>query len=417
MGHPIEFRKGTISTEQSVQQERPVSPGPSCVSLKSDKSMGHPIEFSKDKQRVQQETPDSSVPSGVSFKSDKSMGHPPEFSQEDVSTDQSVQSPQSHQMDLSSILKLVEANIITFMKSELKRFERLLSPGSESQGEDEEVVDGEDEEKQRSAREAALKITLHVLMNMDQKELADTLEKTSAVSSNPSHLRELDLSYNNPGDSGKLLSSLLEDPHYKLQTLSVDHDSECWLKSALRKYACELTPDLNTIHPQLYLTQGNRKLVHDSKGHQNNYPEHPERFDQWTQMLCREPLSGRCYWEAEWEGYGAYVGLTYRRLVRKGGNNDCAIGYNDMSWSLYCNDKSYDAFHNIKSTPILLPSSSSRRVGVYLDWQGATLSFYSVSSDTLTHLHTFHATFTEPLYVVLWPWLDSAITLCRVRQF
>ncbi|XP_045574981.1 NLR family CARD domain-containing protein 3-like [Salmo salar] len=78
----------------------------------------------------------------------------------------------------------------------------------------------------------------------------------SAVSSNPSHLRELDLSYNNPGDSGKLLSSLLEDPHYKLQTLSVDHDSECWLKSALRKYACELTPELNTIHPQLYLTQG-----------------------------------------------------------------------------------------------------------------------------------------------------------------
>lgn len=64
------------------------------------------------------------------------------------------------------------------MKSELKRFERLLSPGSESQGEDEEVVDGEDEKKQRSAREAALKITLHVLMNMDQKELADTLEKS-----------------------------------------------------------------------------------------------------------------------------------------------------------------------------------------------------------------------------------------------
>ncbi|XP_029598936.1 NLR family CARD domain-containing protein 3-like isoform X2 [Salmo trutta] len=175
----------------------------------------------------------------------------------------------------------------------------------------------------------------------------------SAVSSNPSHLRELDLSYNNPGDSGKLLSSLLEDPHYKLQTLSVDHDSECWLKSALRKYACELTPDLTTIHPQLYLTQGNRKVVHDSKGHQKNYPEHPERFDQWTQMLCREPLSGRCYWEAEWEGYGAYVGLTYRKLVRKGGNNDCVIGYNDMSWSLYCNDKSYDAFHNIKSTPMI----------------------------------------------------------------
>ncbi|XP_045079278.1 NLR family CARD domain-containing protein 3-like [Coregonus clupeaformis] len=106
------------------------------------------------------------------------MGHPPKFSEEDASTDQSVQSPQSHQMDLSSIFKSVEANIITFMKSELKRVERLLSPCSESQGEDEEVVDSEDEKKQKSAREAALKITLHVLTNMDQKELADTLEKS-----------------------------------------------------------------------------------------------------------------------------------------------------------------------------------------------------------------------------------------------
>ncbi|KAL7881045.1 hypothetical protein SRHO_G00032990, partial [Serrasalmus rhombeus] len=39
----------------------------------------------------------------------------------------------------------------------------------------------------------------------------------SALISNPSHLRELDLSYNHPGESGvKLLSDLLEDPHCAL---------------------------------------------------------------------------------------------------------------------------------------------------------------------------------------------------------
>ncbi|XP_067249428.1 NACHT, LRR and PYD domains-containing protein 3-like [Chanodichthys erythropterus] len=220
---------------------------------------------------------------------------------------------------------------------------------------------------------------------------------SSALNSNPSHLRELDLSYNHPGDSEvRLLTDKLNHPKYRLDQLNVDHGGEFRITAGLHKYACNLTLDPNTANNELVLSDENRKVI--CLEEYQSYPDHPERFDECPQVLCRESLSGRCYWEAEWRG-DVDVSVTYKGIKRKGWNNDSQFGLNENSWSLNCSDNRFTVWHDKKSTDIHVPLGSCRRIGVYVDMSAGTLSFYSVSdTHTLTHLYTFSSTFTESLY-------------------
>ncbi|XP_039620857.1 tripartite motif-containing protein 16-like [Polypterus senegalus] len=173
-------------------------------------------------------------------------------------------------------------------------------------------------------------------------------------------------------------------------------------RNSFLQYACQITLDLNTAQQRLQLTeQGTRVTCSEIE---IPYPDHPDRFDWWTQVLCREALSSsRYYWEVEWSGDGVVIGVTYKGIGRKGRSKKSSLGDNDISWHLLC-----FASHWVKEGP------PPYRVGVFLDCPAGTVSFYKVT-DTMTLLLKHRASFKEPLYPGFRIKLNSNLKICPLN--
>ncbi|XP_056277337.1 tripartite motif-containing protein 16-like isoform X1 [Pseudoliparis swirei] len=182
-------------------------------------------------------------------------------------------------------------------------------------------------------------------------------------------------------------------------------------RAGFLKYSCELSLDPDTATTWLLLSDEDRKAT--LMREEQSYASHSDRFSGCDQVLSRESLMGRCYWEVKWRGEGVDVAVAYKNISRKGNGDECVFGYNNKSWALRCNKNGCNFRYNNVQTPVSGPQSS--RLGVYLDHRAGILSFYSVS-DTMTLLHRVQTTFTQPLYAGLHPFsYGDTAELCNLK--
>ncbi|XP_078740563.1 tripartite motif-containing protein 16-like [Lampetra fluviatilis] len=155
------------------------------------------------------------------------------------------------------------------------------------------------------------------------------------------------------------------------------------------------TLDTNSAHDGLQISSDLRTVTWSDVPMRR--PKHPQRFDGWRQALCAESFSsGQHYWEVDVGSVRCCrVGVAYGTIPRRGGGAECRLGGSDVSWCLRKYGDSFSVLHGGVVTSLSVPEPP-QRVGVHLDWDAGLLSFYN--ADSMALLHSFHATFSQPLH-------------------
>ena len=177
--------------------------------------------------------------------------------------------------------------------------------------------------------------------------------------------------------------------------------------------ACKVTMDPHTAHRNLVVSEEHRTTTWKRQAQSLADANRAERFDSRRQVLCEQGLTGgRSYWEAETTGE-VDLGVAYQRLKRKGEDGTLIGEIN--SWAMFRSDTNYTVRHDGASHSLPVTPTALERVGFYLDWAKGTLSFYSVCSDRHTHLYTFQATFTDPLYPAFGFGVNAVVHLPQIQ--
>ncbi|XP_069807662.1 E3 ubiquitin/ISG15 ligase TRIM25-like [Dendropsophus ebraccatus] len=155
--------------------------------------------------------------------------------------------------------------------------------------------------------------------------------------------------------------------------------------------------DVNTAYSHVDISNNLKSAYYIYK----KRPETAERFKDYPQVMSSRGFSsGRHYWDVEINRSGWWrVGMCYPSMVRE--SHKSIIGDNNKSWCLYEKLGYHKSAVAHDNKYIVLPHQiSSAIVRICLDYEAGQLSFYELC-DPIRHLHTFTATFTEPLHAVL----------------
>ncbi|XP_018428804.1 PREDICTED: E3 ubiquitin/ISG15 ligase TRIM25-like [Nanorana parkeri] len=152
--------------------------------------------------------------------------------------------------------------------------------------------------------------------------------------------------------------------------------------------------DINTAGAKIIVSEDLKTATWSAVN--QNRSETPARF-QYNQVLTtRNFSSGQHSWDVETSESGNWrLGMTYSSMERRGQRS--VIGDNNKSWCLRRCNNQCSVIHDSKDI-VLSDKFSSQRFRIYLDYPGGCLSFYELC-EPVRHLHTFNATFNEPLHL------------------
>ncbi|XP_028358007.1 fibronectin type III and SPRY domain-containing protein 2 [Phyllostomus discolor] len=146
--------------------------------------------------------------------------------------------------------------------------------------------------------------------------------------------------------------------------------------------------DAHTCHPWLTVSEDGLTLVRgDGRAPAREPPPSDARFTRCVAAMGNlVPVRGRHYWEVEVDERSDYtVGVAFDDVPKQ---ED--LGANCRSWCMrhaWAPPRhKYEFLHN-KMTPDIRITVSPRKIGVLLDYENSTLSFFN--ADTSQHLYTF----------------------------